>query len=162
MIDQPYRVFGKSSSEPGEGGMIGRRLVKRKSQKLFERDSIINLGFQFRIGIDFKPLLEKKAFHQEERRIGIIAFKAFPSGVVYQKQVFNSGPVNRNIDQFHSLDGPVLFDRVKKREIGEGKTGFHIFKAHDSSRYINLKELYRGNRGLTRNIRNNIKILLHF
>lgn len=63
-----------------------------------------------------KPLLKKKAFHQEERRIGIVTRKAFPNGVVSQKQSFNSGPVNRNVDQFHSLDSPVLFDGVKKRE----------------------------------------------
>ena len=33
------------------------------------RISIVDLGFQFRIGINFKPLLKREAFHKEKRRV---------------------------------------------------------------------------------------------
>jgi hypothetical protein len=56
--------------------MIGNGIVKRKPQKLFEGDSVVDLGFQFRIGIDLKPLLKNKAFHENKRRIGIVSFEA--------------------------------------------------------------------------------------
>jgi hypothetical protein len=65
--------LGQSSSEPGEGGMIGSGIVEGEPQELFERDAIIDLGFQFGIGIDLEPLLKEKAFHKNQGRIGIIA-----------------------------------------------------------------------------------------
>ena len=37
-------------------------IIKRQPEELLERDSVIDLGFQFRIIVDFKPLLKKKAF----------------------------------------------------------------------------------------------------
>src|SRR5664280_480277 len=159
MIDSAHIVFRESSSEPGEGGMIGGGVVKRKPQELFEGDSVIDLGFQLRIGIDLEPLLKKKAFHQDKRRIGIVAFKAFTDRVVSHKQVFYSGPINNGVDLFHSFDGPILFHRVKKGYIGKGEVGFHIFEAHSSSKRFYLKELCLKNRGLSSIIYNNINIL---
>jgi hypothetical protein len=139
--------------------MIRSGIVKRKPQELFERDSVVDLGFQLRIGIDLEPLLKKKAFHENKRRIGIVAFKAFTDGVVSQKQAFDSGPVDNVVDLFHSFDGPVLFHGVKKRYIGKGEVGFHVFEAHNSSKRFNLKELCLKSRGLSRHIYNNINIL---
>jgi hypothetical protein len=159
MIDHAHIVFRESSSESGEGGMIGSGIVERKPQELFEGDSIVDLGFQLRIGIDFKPLLQKKAFHKDKRRIGIVSFKAFTNGIVSQEQAFNSGPVDSGVDLFHSFDSAVLFHRVKKGYISEGEVGFHIFEAHSSSKRFNLKELCQKNRGLSSNIYNNINIL---
>ena len=60
--------------------MIGRSIIKRKPEKLFERDSVVDLGFQFWIGIDFKPLLKKQAFHKEKRRVGAVPLKVLPTG----------------------------------------------------------------------------------
>jgi hypothetical protein len=162
MIDHAHIVFRESSSEPGEGGMIRSGIVKRKPQELFERDSVIDLGFQLRIGIDLEPLLKKKAFHQDKRRIGIVAFKAFTDGVVSHKQVFYSGPINNGVDLFHSFDGPVLFHGIKKGYIGKGEVGFHVFEAHSSSRRFNLKELCLKRKHLSSNIINNINILSYF
>jgi acyl carrier protein phosphodiesterase len=97
MIDHAHIVFRESSSEPGEGGMIGSGIVKGKPQELFEGDSVVDLGFQLRVGIDLKPLLKKKALHKENRRIGVISFKAFTDGVISQKQGFYSGPVHSGV-----------------------------------------------------------------
>jgi hypothetical protein len=159
MIDLAHGVFRKSAPESGECRMIGRVIVKGKSQELFKRSSVVDLGFQLRIGIDLKPLLKKKAFHQEQRRIGIVSFKAFTDGIVSQKQAFNSGPIHRGVDLCHSFDSPVLFHGVKKGYIGEGKVGFHIFEAHSSSERFNLKELCQKNRGLLKYMHSNINIL---
>jgi len=159
MIDHAHIVFRESSPEPGEGGMIGIGIVKRKPQKLFERDSVVDLSFQLGIGIDFKPLLKKKAFHENKRRISVVAFKAFTDGIVSHKQAFNSRPVDNSIDLFHSFDSPIFFHGVKKGNIGKGEVGFHFFEAHSSSTLFNLKELCQENRGLSSNIYNNINIL---
>jgi hypothetical protein len=104
-------------------------------------------------------LLKKKAFHEEKRRIGIVSFKAFTDGIVSQKQAFNSGPVDGNVDQLHSFDSPVLFHGVKKGDISKGEIGFHIFEAHSPSKQFNLKELCQKNKGLSSNTYNNINIL---
>jgi hypothetical protein len=159
MVNHTHGIFRESSSEPGECGMIGSGIVEGKSQELFEGDSVVDLGFQLRVGIDLEPLLEKKAFHKENRRIGRIAFKVFTDGIVSQKQAFNSGPVDNVVDLFHSFDSPVLFHGVKKGYIGEGEIGFHIFEAHNSSELIYLKELCPKSRGLSSNYYNNINIL---
>jgi hypothetical protein len=152
MIDHAHGVFRESSSEPGEGGMIGSGIVKRKPQELFEGDSVIDLGLQFRVGIDLKPVLKKKAFHKEKRGIGVVSFKAFTDGIVFHKQAFNSGPIDGGVDLFHSFNGPVLFHRVKKGYIGKGEVGFHIFEAHSSSKRFNLKELCLKRKHLSRYI----------
>lgn len=100
---------GQPSSETGEGGMIGGRIIKGKSEKRLEGDPVIDLGFPFRVGIDREPLLEQETFHQENRRIGRIAFTAVSDGIGSHEQGFNTGPVNDSVDLFHALDGPVLF-----------------------------------------------------
>jgi hypothetical protein len=159
MIDHAHRIFRKPSSEPGESRMIGSDIIKRKAQELFEGIPVVDLGFQFGIGVDFKPLLKQQAFHQEERRVGAVALKAFTDGVVSEQERFDSGPINGPIDIFHSLDGPVLFHGVKNGDVGEGEIGFHIFKAHDSSKRLNLNESCQKTMHLSSNMCNNINIL---
>jgi len=108
-------------------------------------------------------LLKKQGFHKDNRRIGFIPFNAFTDGIVSQEQTFDFGPINDAIDFFHSFDGSVLFHGSKKRDIGEGEIGFHIFEAHDdSSKGLNLDNFYQKNMGFSSNIINNIKILSSF
>ena len=45
--------------------MIGSVIFKGEPQELFEGYSVVDLGFQFRVGIDAEPLLEEEAFHKE-------------------------------------------------------------------------------------------------
>src|SRR5664280_3641203 len=98
MIDLAHGIFRKSAPESGECRMIGRCIVKGKSQKLFKRSPVVDLGFQLRIGIDLEPLLQEQAFHKEKRRIGIVSFKTFTDGIVSHEQAFNSGPVDNDVD----------------------------------------------------------------
>jgi len=87
-----------------------------------------------------EPLLEQEAFHEDQRRISLVAFGAFADGIASQKQGFDSGPIHNGIDLLHSFDGPVTFQRRKQRDVGEGEVGFHFLEAHRSSRVMNLKE----------------------
>jgi hypothetical protein len=121
--------------------MIGRCIVKGKSQERFERSPVVDLSFQFRVGIDLEPLLKKKALHKDKRRIGVVSFKAFTDGIFSHEEAFNSGPVDSGVDLFHSFNSPVLFHGSKERYIGEGEVGFHFFEAHSSSKKFYLKEL---------------------
>ncbi len=74
--------------------MIGSGIVKGESQEYFEGVSVIDLSFQFRIGVDVKPLLKQQAFHKQYRRISFGASGAFADGIGPQEQFFDSGPIN--------------------------------------------------------------------
>jgi len=159
MVDHAHSIYRKSAPEPGECRMIGRCIVKGKSQERFERSPVVDLSFQFRVGIDLEPLLKKKALHKDKRRIGVVSFKAFTDGIFSHEEAFNSGPVDSGVDLFHSFNSPVLFHGSKERYIGEGEVGFHFFEAHSSSKKFYLKELCLKRNCLSRYICNNINIL---
>lgn len=74
-----------------------------------------------------KPLLGKKVFHEDQRRIGLVAFIAFPDGVTPQKKILDAGPLHDGVDLFHSCDGPVMLHRGKEGNIRECQVGFHFF-----------------------------------
>lgn len=141
MVDHAHGIFGESASEPGEGGMIGRRLIEGETQKLLEGGPVVDLGFQFRIGVDLEPLLEQEAFHEDQRGISLVPLGAFTDGIVSKEQGFDSGPIDNGIDLLHSFDGSVTFQRRKQGDVGEGEVGFHFLEAHRSSREMNLKEI---------------------
>lgn len=44
-----------------------------KTKKLFEGDHGVDLAFQFRIGVDVKPLLEQEEFHENQGHICLVA-----------------------------------------------------------------------------------------
>jgi hypothetical protein len=113
--------------------MIGSGIIEGESQELLERDPIVDLGFQFGIGVDFEPLLQEEAFQEDQRRIGIIPRGTFSNGIMSYDQMIDTGPVHDRVDLFHSLYGPVLFDGREERQIGKGEIGFHLFEAHGSS-----------------------------
>ncbi len=114
MIDQTYGIKGEPAPELGKGGMIGSTLIAGKSQKLLKGDPVIDLGFQFRVGIDLEPLLEQKACHEDQGRIGVVSFMAFADGIPSQKQSLDSGPVHDGIDCIRACDGPVMFHGIKR------------------------------------------------
>ena len=137
MIDRAHRFFGQSTSEPGEGGMIGRRIFEGEPQELLEGDAIVDLGFQFGVGVDLEPLLQEKAFNKNYGWIRIIASGAFSDGIVFHDQIVDSGPIHDGVDLLHPGDGPVLFDGRRKREISKGKVRIHFLEAHSSSCMVN-------------------------
>ena len=122
--------------------MIGSGIIEGKTQELLEGDSVINLSFQFGVGIDLKPLLKQEAFHKYQWRPGFIALGTPADGIVFHEQIIDSRPIHDVVDLFHSLYGPVLFDGSKKREICKGEIGFYFLEAHMSSESVYLKEIW--------------------
>jgi hypothetical protein len=133
----------KPASETGEGGMIWGRLFEGDTQKLLKGDPVVDLSFQFRVGVDMEPLLEEETFHKEQRGIGIIAFATFSDGVISYKDAIDVGPIDSGIDLLHSFDGAVTIEGVEKRDVGKGEVGIDFFEAHNSSRLIDLRELWQ-------------------
>ena len=62
--------------------MTWRGLAKGDPEEFFERQAVIDLVFEFGIGIDAKPLLQQHAFKQQYGRVCVSAFAAGPAGVV--------------------------------------------------------------------------------
>ena len=145
MIDQKYGIKGEPAPELGKGGMIGSTLIAGKSQKLLKGDPVIDLGFQFRVGIDLKPLLEQKAFHEDQRRPGLVAFVAYADGIPSHEQILDTGQIHDGIDLFHACDGPVVFHRRKEGNVREGEVAFHFLEAHTSSKVMNLTDIWHKN-----------------
>ena len=121
--------------------MIGGIIVKGKPQESSEGCFVVDLSFQFRVGINVEPLLEQKAFHKYQRRISSVALGAFPNGIASHEQVFDSGPIHDGVDLLHSFDGLVLLHGRKEGEISEGEIGFHVLEAHKSAEMIYFKEM---------------------
>ena len=142
MIDHAHSGFGDSAFETGEDGMIGSGIIEGEPPELFEGDSVVDLSFQFGVGIDFKPLLEQEAFHKNQRGIGSIALGTFADGIVLHEQIIDAGLILNGLDLLHSFDGPVLFDRREEGKIGKGEIGFHLLEAHNSSESVYLKKLW--------------------
>ena len=123
--------------------MIGGRLIKRDSEKFLKRYPVVDLCFQFGVGVDAEPLLEEQTFQKQKRRIGLISFAAFSDGVISDQDAINARPIDNGIDLLHSYDGAVTFDGAEKCDVGKGKIGFHFLEAHSSSRLIDLQELWQ-------------------
>ena len=98
---------------PSSPWIVG--IVERKLQKLFEGDSVVDLGFKLRVGINMKPLLNQKALEQKQRWINVSTFGAFTDGIMFQNQAFDMSPVNDGINSLHSLNRTIAFHRVDER-----------------------------------------------
>ena len=129
--------------------MIGGRLIEGHSEKLLKGDPVVDLGFQFGIGVNTEPFLEEETFQKKQRRIGFISFVTFPDGVISDKDAVNVGPIDSGIDLLHSFDGAVAIERVEKSDIGKGEVGIHFLEAHSSSMRMNLKEIWQKNRQMS-------------
>ena len=81
--------------------MIGGRKINRELQKRSEGVTIVYLGFQFGIGVDTEPLLEKETFEQDKRRICFISFKTFADGIASDQDLFDGLPIDGGINFFH-------------------------------------------------------------
>lgn len=113
-IDLSHCLFRQPAAKTAESRMIRRRLIEGKSEKLLERDTVIDLGFQFGIGFDMEPLLQQKALEQQQRRISACTFNAFTNGIMLQQQVFDRRPVNDGIYFSQSRNSAVTFHGIQK------------------------------------------------
>ncbi len=83
----------------------------------------------------------QETFHKQQRGAGLVALRTFAVGIISHDEVFNPEPIDDGVDLLHSLDGPVMFQRGKQRDIGEGEIGFHFLEPH--RRVCDKKEFYK-------------------
>jgi hypothetical protein len=76
------------------GGMGRRRrwLLQRKLEKRFERDPVIDLALQLRLGLDIEPFLEKGAFKQKQRGDKLVHFFWFFQFAKVSKEALGPAP----------------------------------------------------------------------
>ena len=83
--------------------MIGRRLGKGQAEECFKGQPIIDLIFEFRIGVDPEPFLKQQAFEQKQGRVGVGTLTAGSYGVVREQELFDTAPIDGSIDGFHEF-----------------------------------------------------------
>lgn len=145
IVNSAHGIRRESASEAGKGAMIWRRLIKRDAEKLLKGDSVVDLGFQFRVGVNTEPLLEEETFQKEQRRIDFISFVTLPVGVISDQDAIDTRPIDNGIDFLHSFDREVTFERIDKSDVGKGKVGIDFFEAHSSSKTVNGQKLWQKN-----------------
>ena len=114
--------------------MIRRGFIKGQLQELFKGQPVVDLVFQFGIGLDTEPLLKQQAFEQHQRRVGAGALLAGANGVVAEQDGFDAGPVDGVAELVHELDGAVLFQAVGQGEVGKIHAAGGLFESHDHLR----------------------------
>jgi len=65
--------------------VTGRRLGKRKTKEVFERNPVVDLSFQLGVGIDLEPLLEQEAFHEDQGRPCLVAIGTLADGIIFHE-----------------------------------------------------------------------------
>jgi hypothetical protein len=80
-VYQVHGILGETFSEVGECRVIGCGVVKGESQEFFEGISVVDLSFQFRVGVDLKPLFKEEAFHKQDRKISFGTSGVFTDGI---------------------------------------------------------------------------------
>ena len=141
MVDGFHGFLRQTASESGEGAVIRRGFIHGQFQELLERTPIVDLSFQFGIGIDVEPLLQEQAFQKQKGMVGKVAFRALTDGIVSENQAFNSAPVDDLVDFLHSFDGPVTIRRVEEGDIGKREARYFL-EAHVSSKGVNLEKIW--------------------
>jgi hypothetical protein len=114
--------------------MVWSRLAEGQAKKGFEGESVVDLVFQFGIGLNTEPLLKQQAFEEHQRRVGAGAFLAGAHGVVAEQDGFDAGPVYSVAELVHEFDGAVLFQAVGQGEVGEVHAAGGLFESHDHLR----------------------------
>ena len=67
--------------------MIRRGFAQGQAEEFFKGQPVIDLVFEFRIGIDAEPLLQQYAFEQQQWWIGIGAFPTGTDGIAPLKWI---------------------------------------------------------------------------
>ena len=97
--------------------MIGGGPIKGKAQELFKGQPVVDLVFEFGIGVDAEPLLKEHAFKEEQRRIGVSTFTAGTNGIVSHQDLFNANPVNGIIEIIHEFEAAVMFEGTSECQV---------------------------------------------
>jgi hypothetical protein len=95
-------------------------LFQGQAEELFKRQSVVDLVFQFGIGFDAESLLEHQAFKEQQRRIGIGAFRAGSNRVMAYLDRINSAPIDRLGNLIHEFKAAIVLEGTGECEISKG------------------------------------------
>ena len=90
-----------------------------QAKKLFKRQSVVDLVFQFGVGADPEPLLKHQAFKEQKRQIGIGTFTAGADRVMAHQDRIDPGLVEGIGDYIRELKTAVVFEGAGECKIGE-------------------------------------------
>jgi hypothetical protein len=99
--------------------MIRSRLAEGKPQNGFEGQLVVDLVFQFGVGLNPEPLLQEQAFEEHQWWVGPRALFAGAHGVMAEQEGIDPRPVEVGAELLHELDAAVLFQAVGQGEVGE-------------------------------------------
>ena len=88
--------------------MIRRRPIERKPEEFFEGQTVVDLVFEFGVGVDAEPFLKEHAFEKQQGRVGIGAFTAGSHGVMSHQDLFNAPPINGVIELVHEFEAAIV------------------------------------------------------
>lgn len=104
-----HGVLGDAITESGKGGVIRSRMFQWNAEKIFKREAIVDLAFEFGIRMNLKPLLKEQALEQHQRRIGVASFTGLSDRIMPEDQFVDRVPVNGIIQLFQEEKCTVIF-----------------------------------------------------
>ena len=90
--------------------MVGRWFAKGQIEELFKRKTVIDLVFEFRIGLDTEPFLEHHALKQQQRGPCPGTFASGTDGIMVHEDLVNAALVNGFVELVHEFKTSVVFD----------------------------------------------------
>lgn len=74
--------------------MIGRGPIEREPEELFKGQPVVDLVFEFGIGIDAEPLLKEHTLKKQQQRVRVGTLSACTDGIMGHHDVFNARPID--------------------------------------------------------------------
>jgi hypothetical protein len=72
--------------------MIGRGSIEREPEELFKGQPVVDLIFDFGIGVDVEPLLKEHTLEKQQGWVRIGTFPTSTDGIVSHQDLFNAIP----------------------------------------------------------------------
>jgi hypothetical protein len=88
--------------------MIGRGSIEREPEELFKGQPVVDLIFEFGIGVDAEPLLKEHTLEKQQRRVRIGTFTAGTDGIVSHQDLFNALPIDSVIERIHKFEAAIV------------------------------------------------------
>jgi hypothetical protein len=132
-VELHHGIFRQAAAEPGEGRMVRRGLIQRKTQKRFKGDAVIDLALKLGVRGDLKPFLKQQAFKEQQRWVGLAAFGALAGGIRAIEQLVDRFPVDGKVQLFEQGHGAVFIGESFNSQVGKRKVELGISVSHDAS-----------------------------
>ena len=99
--------------------MIRGGFAHGQTEELFKGQPLVDLVFQFGIGVDAEPLLKHQTFEEQKGPIGVGAFTAGTDRVVIHQDGIDSIPIDGMRNLIHEFEAAVVFEGTGESKICE-------------------------------------------